>query len=59
MNDIQFRAHAIAMEWLRDHKELPLRNSRIDIPTGVDRYVEVYVSAYEKALKKLKQYPTL
>lgn len=56
MTDIQFKAHAIAMEWLRDHKSLSsMPVTRTTIGPTVESYVRIYREAYAKALKELEK----
>lgn len=57
MTDIQFKAHAIAMEWLRDHKSVPpMPASGIPAVLTIESYVRIYRDAYARALKELEKY---
>lgn len=57
MTDIQFKAHAIAMEWLRDHKSAPpMPVSGFPTVLTIESYVRIYRDAYAKALKELEKY---
>lgn len=43
MTDIQFKAHAIAMEWLRNHKSAPpMPVSGFPTVLTIESYVRIY-----------------
>lgn len=48
MNDLEMKAHFIALEWMKDEMSRP-----VTIPNTPETYARTYENAYERILKVL------